>query len=142
VSEYSAGLAQFRAGNVMNFGVRQEDVLQTKADIPELTMLQGNFNRLWYNSWFGYQGNSPFKDERVRQAWAMSYDRDLWIDTFGNTQPFEDAGLPVQRRWHSHFPSGIEGWWVDPQDAKAFGDNSSTLRTTRPAETALRCRLP
>ncbi len=123
VSEYSAGLAQFRAGNVVNFGVRQEDILQTKRDLSDLVMLQGNFNRLWFNSWFGYQGNSPFKDERVRQAWSMSQDRDLWIDTFGNTQPFEDAGLPVEKRWHSHFPSGIDGWWVDPQDEKAFGAN-------------------
>ncbi|HXH21508.1 MAG TPA: ABC transporter substrate-binding protein [Dehalococcoidia bacterium] len=124
VSEYAAGLSQFRAGNVYSFGVRQEDVLQTKRDINQLLMLQGNFNRLWYNSWFGYEGNSPFKDERVRQAWSISIDRDLWIDTFGNTEPFLKAGLPVEKRWHSHFPSGIEGWWVDPQDQKTFGPNA------------------
>lgn len=123
VSEYSAGLAQFRAGNVYSFGVRQEDVIQTKRDIMDLVMLQSNFNRLWFNSWFGYQGNSPFKDERVRQAWALSQDRDLWIDTFGNTEPFRNAGLPIETRWHSHFPSGIDGWWVDPRDEKAFGPN-------------------
>jgi peptide/nickel transport system substrate-binding protein len=124
VSEYAQGLAQFKAGNVYSFAVRQEDILQTKNDVSDLVMLQGNFNRLWFNSWFGYAGNSPFKDERVRQAWAMSYDRDLWISTFGNTEPFEAAGLPVEKRWHSHFPSGIEGWWVDPQDDKEFGANS------------------
>jgi ABC-type transport system substrate-binding protein len=128
VSEYATGLAQFRAGNVYSFGVRQEDVLQTKRDLPELVMLQSNFNRLWFNSWFGYEGNSPFKDERVRQAWSMSLDRDLWIDTFGNTEPFVKAGLPVEKRWHSHFPSGIEGWWVDPQDEKEFGPNSKYLQ--------------
>jgi peptide/nickel transport system substrate-binding protein len=128
VSEYASGLSQFRAGNVYSFGVRQEDVLQTKRDISELVMLQGNFNRLWYNSWFGYDGNSPFKDERVRQAWAASLDRDLWIDTFGNTEPFIKAGLPVEKRWHSHFPSGIQGWWVDPQDEKTFGANAKYFR--------------
>jgi peptide/nickel transport system substrate-binding protein len=124
VGEYAAGLAQFRAGNTLNFGVQDTDVLQTKKDIPELTMLQGNFNNLWYNSWFGYNGNSPFKDERVRQAVSMSYDRDLWIDTINNTKQYSDVGLPIQKRIHSHLSSGLDGWWVDPRDEKAFGANS------------------
>jgi ABC-type transport system substrate-binding protein len=90
-------------------------------------MLHSNFYRLWFNSWFGYQEGSPFKDERVRQAWSMAQDRDLWIDTFGNTEPFRNASLPVETRWHSHFPSGVDGWWVDPQDEKAFGANAKYL---------------
>ncbi|HEY7268406.1 MAG TPA: ABC transporter substrate-binding protein, partial [Dehalococcoidia bacterium] len=132
VPEYAAGLAQFRAGNTLNFGVQDTDILQTKKDIPALQMLQSSFNVLWYNSWFGYNGNSPFKDERVRQAIAMSYDRDLWIDTINNTKQYSDVGLPIQKRFHSHISSGLDGWWVDPQDEKAFGANSKYFKFDLP----------
>jgi ABC-type transport system substrate-binding protein len=129
VPEYASQLAQLRAGNVYGgVGVHAEDILQTKSDLPDLILRQGSFNRLWYNSWFGYSGNSPFKDKRVRQAWSMSYDRDLWIETIAATADFVKAGLPVSTRWHSHFPSGLEGWWVNPQDEKAFGPNAKYFK--------------
>ncbi len=128
VPEYASGLAQFRAGNIYSFAVKQDDLLQTKRDIPDLLMYQSNFDRYWYNSWFGYDGNSPFKDERVRQAWALSYDRDLWIQTIYATEQYTKIGLPVETRWHSHFPGGLEGWWVNPQDEKAFGPNAQYLQ--------------
>lgn len=124
VSEYSAGLGQFRSGNVLVFGVQNQDVIQTKRDIPNLLMLPGDFNQLWYTSWFGYNGKSPFKDERVRQALSMSYDRDLWIETIYNTTEYSDIGLPVQSRWHSHISSGVDGWWLDPADSTEFGGNA------------------
>jgi peptide/nickel transport system substrate-binding protein len=129
VPEYASQLSQFRAGNVYGgVGVHAEDILPLKRDLPQLIMRQGSFNRLWFNSWFGYQGTNVFKDERVRQAWSMSYDRDLWIETIYATQEFTNAGLVVDTRWHSHFPSGLEGWWVDPQDDKAFGDNAKYFK--------------
>jgi peptide/nickel transport system substrate-binding protein len=128
VPEYASQLAQFRAGNIYDLAVHAEDILSMKNDLPQLTMRQGSFNRLWFNSWFGYSGNSPFKDERVRQAWSMSYDRDLWIQAIGATDVFTKTGLPVATRWHSHFPSGWEGWWVDPQDEKAFGANAKYFK--------------
>ena len=131
VSEYSQQLAQFRAGNIYFFaiaaqqaGVQQQDVLATKRDVPELTMLTAEHAIGWFNSWFGYQGNSPFKDERMRQAVSMSYDRDGWIDAIFNTSDFKKTGLPVDQRWHSHLTSGLDGWWVDPKDDKAFGPNN------------------
>ncbi len=124
VPEYSSGLAQFRAGHIYSFGVKQEDIISTKRDISDLLLYQGGFTPEWYNSWFGYEGNSPFRDKRVRQAWSMSYDRDLWIQTMYATEQFDKIGLPVSMRWHSHVSSASEGWWVDPQDEKAFGPNA------------------
>jgi len=44
-------------------------------------------------------GKSPFLDERVRQALSMSWDRDLWIDTFFNVPTFTAEGLPVESRF-------------------------------------------
>jgi len=128
VPEYASGLAQFKAGNIYDFAVKQEDVLGMKKDVPALVMRQGGMGRLWYNSWFGYDAGSPFKDERVRQAWSMSYDRDLFIQTFGATEQFTKVGLPVDMRWHSHLTSGLDGWWIDPKDEKAFGPNAKYFK--------------
>ncbi len=135
VSEYAQQLAQFRAGNVHYFaiaaqqaGVQQQDVLATKRDVPELNMLIGEQAIGWFNSWFGYQGNSIFKDQRVRQAISMSYDRDGWIDAIYNTADFKKAGLPLDIRWHSHLTSGLDGWWVDPKDDKSFGPNNQYFK--------------
>src|SRR5438477_1368 len=38
LSEYASGLAQFQAGHVYAFAVKQEDVLQTKKSLPRLNM--------------------------------------------------------------------------------------------------------
>jgi ABC-type transport system substrate-binding protein len=135
ISEYAQQLAQFRTGNVHFFavaagqsGVQQQDVLQTKRDLPELSMLASEYAIGWFNSWFGYNGASPFKDERVRQAVSMAYDRDSWIDAIFNTSDFKKAGLPVETRWHSHMTSGLDGWWLNPQDDKAFGVNNKYFK--------------
>jgi peptide/nickel transport system substrate-binding protein len=135
VSEYSQQLAQFRAGNVQYFaitgqqaGVQQQDVLQTKKDVPDLNLVIGEYATSWFNSWFGYQGNSPFKDQRVRQAISMSYDRDAYIEAIFNTADFKKTGLPVDTRWHSHLTAGLDGWWLDPKDDKAFGPNNQYFK--------------
>lgn len=136
VPEYATQLAQFRAGNIFFFavaagqaGVQQQDILATKKDVPDVNMLVGEQAIGWFNSWFGYAGgNSLFKDQRVRQAISMSYDRDAWIDAIYNTAEFKKSGLPVDVRWHSHVTSGLDGWWVDPKDDKAFGPNNQYFK--------------
>ena len=46
---------------------------------------------------FGWlpKDQSPFSDERVRQAVAHSWDRDAYLDAFYNTSKFEAEGLPI-----------------------------------------------
>ena len=72
---------------------------------------------------FGWLPESPFRDERLRQAASMLIDRNLFIDTFYNTQAFEKSGLSTPRRWHTVIPVGYDDFWLDPQDAKKFGEN-------------------
>ena len=50
-----------------------------------------------YRRIFGWK-TPEVRDERVRQAFSMSYDRDLWIDTVYDTSTLEAAGLPVEVR--------------------------------------------
>jgi peptide/nickel transport system substrate-binding protein len=125
--EYAAGLAQLKAGNLYHFAVRPEDILSVKRDIPELNIYKylstavsgGDSLR------FGWQPtdvNRPFRDERVRQAVSMSYDRELYIDTFSNAATFEAEGLPVDTYWYTAL-GNAPGWWLDPR-SRDFGPNA------------------
>lgn len=115
IPEYAAGLAQFRAKRVWNFAVRQEDIIATKKDIPELVLDQGAHGRTCWVIYFGLQPGSPFLDERVRRAASMLINRDDWIDTFYDVSKFKKENYPTDVRWHSHISAGYEGLWVDPR---------------------------
>jgi ABC-type transport system substrate-binding protein len=130
VSEYAQRLTQFRAGQIYAAGttIRAEDVLGLKRDIPELLMFPnrpGSFapGQIVTFGWQPTEHNKPFKDERVRQALSMSYDRDLYIETFGNVQQFRDAGLPVNTYWNSSMGTKTGPWLLDPR-SKDFGPNA------------------
>jgi peptide/nickel transport system substrate-binding protein len=118
ISEYAAGLAQFRAKRLWGFAVRPEDQIATKADLPELSVLQDDWSRALYLIKFGFQPGSPFLDERVRKAVSLLIDRDQFIDNFDNVPKFKNAGWPVETRWHSAISSGYDGYWLDPRSAE------------------------
>ncbi len=115
VAEYATGLAQFKAGNLYTWAVRAPDILSLKQETPGINLYQGEFNAPTVNTAFGYLPGSPFHDERVRQAFSMSLDRDLWIDVFYNVGNFQKQGLPVDMRWNSALAMTEEGWWLDPK---------------------------
>ncbi|HXH22935.1 MAG TPA: ABC transporter substrate-binding protein [Dehalococcoidia bacterium] len=125
VPEYATRLSQFKAGNVWTPVHRQEDILPTKKDLPVLNLLQGaDFPKTpWFLS-FGYEGNSPFKDERMRQAVSLIFDKETIIDITSNRPAFESQGLPIPVRYMATIGPGWEGYWIDPQDEKKFGANS------------------
>jgi ABC-type transport system substrate-binding protein len=115
ISEYAAGLAQFKAGHLHKFTVNAEDVLPTKADVPELALYQTPVAANGGGFFFGYRPNdkNPFRDVRVRQAMSLALDRDLYIDVFYNVADFESQGIPVETRWNSAIAASFfEGWWL------------------------------
>ncbi|HXH21927.1 MAG TPA: ABC transporter substrate-binding protein [Dehalococcoidia bacterium] len=125
--EYAAAVSQFRAGTIFTSVVRQEDVVQTKKDIPELLLrLSESLSTIWRRAHFGWNhpDNKMFLDERVRRAMSMSWDRDSFDRIFGNADQFEAEGLPFSNRWSSHITGGWDGWWIDPKDPKEFGSAS------------------
>ena len=74
---------------------------------------------LYHDAHFGIglamHKGSPFADERVRRATMMTFDRDLAIETLGNTKQFESAGLPTDKRYDSAvWVDAPAGWWLDP----------------------------
>ena len=130
IPEYAQSLAQFKAGAVYHHAaIRQEDLLPTKKDVPELVMVQTDADGLSTMTGFGWQDgpNSPFRDERVRQAYSMSLDRDLFIDTFANVSKFRSEGLPIDAFWNNAAERiSRPAWWLNPKD-KSFGPNAKYL---------------
>jgi peptide/nickel transport system substrate-binding protein len=123
VKEYATLLTQFRGANIYLMDAQDvsiQDVLPTKRGQPELNLVKEAIVADQNQQFFGYKDGpiSQFRDERVRQALSMSYDRDLWIDTFYSVGNFEKEGLPVQTRWSlGGMPANIQGRWVlDPQN--------------------------
>jgi len=127
VTEYATALAQFKTGGIYLFDeLRSEDVLQTKRDVPALSLYQSDVEVPTARLFYGFEGGmakSPFVDERVRQAYSMAMERDLFIDTFYNVKQLESQGLPVETRINTGVPASSQGWWLDP-NGKDFGPNA------------------
>jgi peptide/nickel transport system substrate-binding protein len=136
VPEYVARQGQLKAGEIYTTDnretdiMRAEDVLLNKQDQPDLLMYQGGFTSSTSVMTFGWQGENFFKDERVRQAIARSFDRDLSIGVTFNVDEFEQAGIPVRATWNSHMTARDEfasaGWFIDPETPE-IGDGGKNF---------------
>jgi ABC-type transport system substrate-binding protein len=129
LTEEAQRIAQLKAGNLHYYtNIKSEDVLPVKREEPRLQIFPTDVDfpsGTTASMSFGWlpEGKSPFLDERMRQAWSMSLDRDLWLDTFFNVSNFAAEGLPVATRWNSHVNANWDGWWLDPK-SKDFGPNA------------------
>ncbi len=134
ITETAQVNAQLSAGNVYVHSRPNapESVLQIKKDQDKIGLYQTPIANVGVTTFFGFKADppekTPFRDERVRQAWSRSMDRDLFLDTFANVSKFESQGLPVDTAWNSALaPSDYAGWWLDPQSAD-FGDNAKYFK--------------
>jgi len=137
VPQYATQLSQFKAGNVyvfgtnvgLNPGVQPQDIVTTKRETKALSMYQwlpstANPTAMIGFGWSPIGGQkSPFLDDRVRQAVAMSFDRDTFLDTFYNISAFEKEGLPMETYYYTAM-GYVPDVTLDPRDAKTFGDNA------------------
>ena len=115
------------AGNIYTHYTQlgADSVLQLKKDAPGIGLYATDIANVGTTVMFGQKngGNSPFKDVRVRQAWSMAVDRDLYLETFGNTKKFKDEGIKVETGFNTATaPSDYTGWYIDPM-SKEFGEN-------------------
>jgi ABC-type transport system substrate-binding protein len=70
---------------------------------------------------------TPFRDKRLRQAFSLSIDRDLWINTFYEVDKFKAEGIPMKTPWNTVLTTNWPGWWLDPQ-AKELGPNAKNYK--------------
>ena len=101
------------------FEVNATDVLQTKQEVPAIQLYLNDPPSMSEFAFFGwnpaYGTGTPFRDKRLRQAFSMSIDRELWIDTFYEVQKFRAQGVPMKTAWNSVLTTNWPGWWLDPQ---------------------------
>jgi peptide/nickel transport system substrate-binding protein len=135
VPEYATRLAQFKAGNIYtdvtggNAG-GQADIVPTKRDQPGLLLLKADAFPT-QSSWgftFGWDGNAPFKDQRMRQAASMLIDREGYSDVIDNRDGFARDGLELEWAINSIVSAGWTGYWIDPNNEKEFGANAKYLK--------------
>jgi len=135
VPEYATRLAQFRAGNIHTDvmggnGGGAADILPTKKDLPQILVTAAD-SYPQQASWlftFGYDGNAPFKDQRLRQAASMLIDREGYIDALDNRDGYAKEGVDLDVVYGTIVTAGYSGYWIDPQDEKSFGPTAKYLK--------------
>ena len=130
VQEYAQVMAQFRTGAMYEFiGVRNDDILPLKRELPEIEVRQGDIAVTNMRFLHGQLPQSPVKDHRVREAWSMVLDRDLFLDGRANVNAFEAAGLTMERSWEASLQADTwQGWYLNPRDEKTFGPNAKYFK--------------
>jgi ABC-type transport system substrate-binding protein len=127
VTEYATGVSQFEAGNIWEYNVNQLDILPLKRRQPKMELLaDDSFSRNPPQVIaFGWRPNSPFRDQRLRQAISMMVNRDDIIELNFAPSMFEKEGFAVDQRWATHISPGEEGRWIDPKNnAKDLGEGA------------------
>ena len=150
ITETAQRLAQFRAGNIHTDIVNnaQESVLQLKKDTPKAVLYLPELlaDRPTPSIWFGYEGNSPFKDARVRQAFSMLVDREAFDIAINNADMFKAEGLGRQRRGQHrrHRPAGARTGSTRRArtSARTPSTSSSTWRGQEAAAGGRQCQRP
>ena len=137
IPEFAARVAQFKAGNIHTDVVEQaqDSVLQLKKDQPQLSLYLGaggngrNYATTISNFIiFGYEGNSLFKDVRMRQAMSMGIDREAIADSMENRTVFQKEGLDNAIAANSSLSPAWNGYWIDPNNEKEFGPTAKYLK--------------
>jgi peptide/nickel transport system substrate-binding protein len=130
IGEYAQNVAQLRAGALHFYGnagesVSTDDVLTLKRESQQLALYLDEVSaNPGQQTIFGFKAGSPFLDERVRQAFSMSIDREAFIELLYNVSKFESEGLPIESRWNTDLPNDVyKGWWLDPR-GRDFGANA------------------
>ena len=152
ILEYSQQLAQLKAGNIYTMvssnaappstNIRAEDVIQLKQDKPDILIYRGDpfgFNPGNTIDFGGQPGGAtPFKDERVRQALSMAYDRDLYIDVFNNVSPSRPRACRSRPTGTPPSAPAPAGGWTRTTASSARTRSTSSTTSPKPRS----CSLP
>lgn len=135
VPDPTSQLAQFKNGAIYSdvhggFGGFQLEIVPTHKDLPDTVIYEVPVfpeRNIWYMT-FGYEGNSPFKDTRMRQAMSMLIDREAYADVIDNRDKFKGQGLELSWKLCTILGAGWGDYWLDPMDEAKFGPNHKYLK--------------
>lgn len=130
VVDYSQQLAQFIAGNIWTHLTTPEDVVRTKNDAPGSIVQQAATFGTTVSPFitFGYEGDSPFQDQRMRQALSMLLNREAFADVVENRRGFAADGIDLEIARNTIVAPGQGAYWIDPMDEATFGENHKYLK--------------
>jgi peptide/nickel transport system substrate-binding protein len=116
VFETAQLMAQMKAGALdFNLGLTQENQLILKKDNPKMVLYQRPYYAKGCGAiFFGRRPGSPWNDDRVRKALALSMDAELWGENYSGKKQFEAEGLPVEVSWFARAGPGYS-WYLDPK---------------------------
>ena len=128
ITENAQVIAQLVAGNIYTHYVpcRRTAWFRSRRTRRRSVSTRRTSSNVGVSVFFGFKtgDKAPFKDVRLRQAFSMAMDRDLYLDTWANVAKFKADGLEVETAWNSAArPYDYKGWYLDPQ-GKDFGENA------------------
>jgi peptide/nickel transport system substrate-binding protein len=132
--EYAAMLAQFKAGKIFTGlqDVRLDDIVPMKNEVKEMNVYLQDPVPPYSCFKFGYNpalgAKTMFRDKRLRQAFALSMDRELYIDAIYNVSKLQKDGFPIKGYLDTAVQPDTGGpYWLDPK-SKDFGPNERFFR--------------
>lgn len=133
ISDYSARLTQFLAGNLDEVDVAGIDLGRVADSMPDAQVLVRGATLP--GSYITFEGefrapDAPWRDPRVRQAVSMAIDRDGALEAAYNLSEVEALGYDLARVWNNDIPAQERPFWLDPQGS--FQHDPSDLQM--PAE--------
>jgi ABC-type transport system substrate-binding protein len=130
IPDYAQRLAQFKAGNIYTHVASVSDVVQTKRDVPQTVLHQGSNYASAGGGYitFGWEGDTPWSDARLRQAMSLVIDREAYADTIENRDGFRKEGLDLPIKFNSIVYAGWPGAYLDPTNDKEFGPTNKYLK--------------
>lgn len=108
IGENVQGKAQFQAERLDIEAINFEDKPEVEKSNPKARLVTYRPTTFPFLA-FQLRGNSPFRDERVRQAFSMAIDRAALLQLSYDGQGW----------WHSFVPAYLGKWWADPQASEA-----------------------
>jgi peptide/nickel transport system substrate-binding protein len=108
IGETVQGKAQFQAERLDLEAITFEDKNDVVTSNPKAKLVTYTPTTTPFIG-FQLRGNSPFKDERVRRAFSMAFDRDALLQL-----SYEGQGW-----YHNAVPANFGKWWLDPKSTDA-----------------------
>jgi ABC-type transport system substrate-binding protein len=130
ITEPAARVGQFTAKHLDAYAPQAGgnspagDLLALINQLPDVKIYEGDVPTAFLNMAFGSKPGSPFYDIRVRRAFSMLVDRELFGNFVNGIDQYAKANIDVPINVDGHVSSFWKpaGFWIDPKDASKWGD--------------------